>query len=231
MSGLRTRMPLVFLSTAVPNRTVFEVMVDVEAMPPRTYDEVFLGSDASTGWIYCLTVRHANDVSPRWTGDCHAFAGRLWRTRAVSASLNRERHRGIRKSWRIRFGGWSAPVFERSSRARDPGGGGGAPAREAARQFAISASAAIKGVQRWRHKGSMCEKPGSGHSRSPLRVHEAWPLELVRQQPDLTLEEIRAKLFETHALGWRQLLVAVLRPARRQLQKKACGRPSRIAPT
>ena len=87
MSGLRTRMPLVFLSTAVPNRTVFEVMVDVEAMPPRTYDEVFLGSDASTGWIYCLTVRHANDVSPRWTCDCHAFAGRLWRTRAVSASL------------------------------------------------------------------------------------------------------------------------------------------------
>jgi transposase len=74
----------------------------------------------------------------------------------------------------------------------------GAPAREVARQFAISASAAIKWVQRWRHEG-MCEKPGSGHGRSPLRAHEAWLLELVQQQPDLTLEEIRAKLFETHA--------------------------------
>ena len=38
--GLRTRMSNVLLSTAVPNATVFEVMVDVEAMPPRTYDEV-----------------------------------------------------------------------------------------------------------------------------------------------------------------------------------------------
>ena len=38
--GLRTRMSIVLLSTAVPNATVFEVMVDVEAMPPRTYDEV-----------------------------------------------------------------------------------------------------------------------------------------------------------------------------------------------
>ena len=27
-----------------------------------------------------------------------------------------------------------------------------------------------------------------------MKVHEAWPLEVVREEPDLTLEEIRAKL-------------------------------------
>jgi transposase len=74
----------------------------------------------------------------------------------------------------------------------------GTAAREAARQFTISASAAIKWVQRWRREGSMSEKPGCGHSRSPLKAHAAWLLELVGKEPDLTLEEIRSKLLEKH---------------------------------
>jgi transposase len=74
----------------------------------------------------------------------------------------------------------------------------GTAARVAARQFAVSASAAIKWVQRWRREGSMSEKPGSGHSRSPLKAHEAWLLELVREEPDLTLGEIRSKLIAAH---------------------------------
>jgi hypothetical protein len=37
-------------------------------------------------------------------------------------------------------------------------------------------------------------KPGTGHSRSPLKQHEQWLLELVAEEPDLTLHEIRARL-------------------------------------
>lgn len=107
----------------------------------------------------------------------------------------------------------------------------GTAAREAARQFAISASAAIKWVQRWRREGSMSEKPGAGHSRSPLKAHEHWLLELVRSQPDLTLEEIRAKLVETH--GHKAGISSLWRFFDRHgisFKKKACVRPSRTDP-
>jgi transposase len=37
-------------------------------------------------------------------------------------------------------------------------------------------------------------KPGTGHSRSPLDQHKQWLIELIAAEPDLTLEEIRARL-------------------------------------
>ena len=36
--------------------------------------------------------------------------------------------------------------------------------------------------------------PGTGYSRSPLKRHEQWLLDLVAAEPDLTLNEIRARL-------------------------------------
>jgi transposase len=62
---------------------------------------------------------------------------------------------------------------------------GGAAARAAARQFVIGDATAIRWVKRCR-------------SRSPLKRHEDWLLELVRQEPDLTLEEIQRRLFDEH---------------------------------
>ena len=77
----------------------------------------------------------------------------------------------------------------------------GEAAREAARHFGIGDSTAIRWVRRFRDTGSALAKPGTGHSRSPLKTHEQWLLELVARQPDLTLEEIRARLAATHALA------------------------------
>jgi transposase len=74
----------------------------------------------------------------------------------------------------------------------------GAAARAAARQFEIGDSTAIRWVNRWRTTGSVAAKPLTGHSRSPLKQHEEWLLELVRQQPDLTLEEIQSRLLDAH---------------------------------
>jgi len=76
----------------------------------------------------------------------------------------------------------------------------GEAAREAARHFSIGDSTAIRWVQRWRETGSPAARPGTGHSRSPLNVHEQWLLGLVSEQPDLTLEEVRALLLEMHGL-------------------------------
>lgn len=73
---------------------------------------------------------------------------------------------------------------------------GGAAARAAARQFVIGEATAIRWVKRWRETGSFAAKSNEGQSRSPLKKHEKWLLELVRQHPDLTLEEIQRRLLD-----------------------------------
>jgi transposase len=73
---------------------------------------------------------------------------------------------------------------------------GGAAARAAARQFVIGNATAIRWVRRWKETGSFEAKSTKGQSRSPLKKHEEWLLDLVRQEPDLTLEEIQRRLLE-----------------------------------
>lgn len=75
---------------------------------------------------------------------------------------------------------------------------GGAAARAAARQFVIGDSTAIRWAKRWRETGSFEAKTNKGQSRSPLRKHEEWLLGLVKQEPDLTLEEIQRRLLAEH---------------------------------
>jgi transposase len=70
----------------------------------------------------------------------------------------------------------------------------GESAREAGRLLDVSASTAIRWIDRWTTTGSVEAKPGTGHSRSPLEKHRQWLLDLVVAEPDLTLEEIRARL-------------------------------------
>jgi transposase len=70
----------------------------------------------------------------------------------------------------------------------------GESAREAARLLNIGASTTIRWIERWTKTGSVAAKPGTGHSRSPLKRHEQWLLELATQEADLTLDEIRARL-------------------------------------
>jgi transposase len=72
----------------------------------------------------------------------------------------------------------------------------GVAARAAARQFVIGDATAIRWVKRWRETGSVEAKSIKGQSRSPLKRHEEWLLDLVRQEPDLTLEEIQRRLLD-----------------------------------
>lgn len=70
----------------------------------------------------------------------------------------------------------------------------GESAREAARVLGLAAATAIRWIDRWTTTGSVEAKPGTGHSRSPLEKHKQWLFDLVAAEPDLTLEEIRARL-------------------------------------
>ena len=74
----------------------------------------------------------------------------------------------------------------------------GAAARAAARQFEIGDSTAIRWVKRWKETGNAAAQPRLRRRRSPLEQHDQWLLELVRREPDLTLEEIRFRLLEEH---------------------------------
>src|SRR5215203_5073873 len=119
-------------------------------------------------------------------------------TRAFSIFVNR----GIPLKPRIRFCGLLrlrrlAMGYSNDLRVRviQVVEGGGA-ARAAARQFVIGDATAIRWAKRWREIGSFEAKSNKGKSRSPLKKHEEWLLGLVRQEPDLTLEEIRRRLLE-----------------------------------
>jgi transposase len=84
---------------------------------------------------------------------------------------------------------YSRDLRERVVRAVEAG----ASCHEAAAGFEVSPSSAIRWVARWRQTGSLAAKPMGG-KYSPLDAHEKWLLELIAAEPDLTLEEIRARL-------------------------------------
>ena len=66
---------------------------------------------------------------------------------------------------------------------------GGASRREAADQFDVSVSSAIRWVQRFRDDGTSEPMPRGG-STSPLEKYAERILALIHDQPDLTLDEM-----------------------------------------
>jgi transposase len=81
----------------------------------------------------------------------------------------------------------------------------GASRREAAERFEISASAAVKWLQRWRDHGVCVAKPRGG-SRSILEEHAERILALVGEQPDRTLDELVAAMRKRRIPGSRSAL-------------------------
>ena len=78
----------------------------------------------------------------------------------------------------------------------------GASRREAAEYVEVSASSAIKWMQRLNETGSIAAKP-SGGSISPLDAHTDFLLGLIAEQPDLTLDEIVAVMRKRRIAGSR----------------------------
>jgi len=71
---------------------------------------------------------------------------------------------------------------------------GGESRREVTRVLNLAPATVVRWLDRWCSTGSVAAKPGTGHSRSPLETHAKWLLDLVAQEPGLTLEEIRDRL-------------------------------------
>ena len=66
----------------------------------------------------------------------------------------------------------------------------GSSARAAARRLQVSASTAVKWVQRKRETGSVEAKPMHGHPPAKLLPHKDRLLRLAADEPDLTLKQI-----------------------------------------
>src|SRR5271170_2960026 len=103
--------------------------------------------------------------------------------------------------------------------------------REAAECVDVSASSAIKWMQRLNETGSIAAKP-SGGSISPLEAHADFLLGLIAAQPDLTLDEIVAVMRKRRIAGsrsavWRFFVRHNIsfkkKPARRGAAASGCG--------
>ena len=108
----------------------------------------------------------------------------------------------------------------------------GTSARAAAGRFGVSVSTAIRWARRWRAEGHAEPRAMGGDHRSRLLGHRPAVLELVAQQPDLTLQELRGAL--TAGFGITVGLTSLWRFLRAQqitLKKRASMPPSTIAPT
>jgi transposase len=106
----------------------------------------------------------------------------------------------------------------------------GRSARVAAMRFNVSVSSAIRWARRWRVEGHARPRAMGGDRRARLREHGTRVLQLVAQQPDLTLREIRSAL--TASCGITVGLSTVYRflvAHNLTLKKRPYTRPSRTA--
>jgi len=81
----------------------------------------------------------------------------------------------------------------------------GGSRREAAEQFDVSVSSAIRWVQRF-HDDGTCEPIPRGGSTSPLEQHAQQILVLISEQRDLTLREIVSALHKRRIAASRSAL-------------------------
>ena len=71
---------------------------------------------------------------------------------------------------------------------------GGVSRRQAAEHYDVSVSSAIRYARRWRETGSVQAAAMGAPRRSKLDPHADWLLTQIDEAPDLTLEEIIARL-------------------------------------
>jgi transposase len=105
----------------------------------------------------------------------------------------------------------------------------GGSARAAAVRFDVSVSSAIRWGQRWRSEGHARPRAMGGDRRARLSEHRARVLQLVAQQPDLTLQEIRNALAAWGIAVGLSTVHRFLGAQNLTLKKRACTRPSRTA--
>lgn len=77
---------------------------------------------------------------------------------------------------------------------------GGASTYAAARRFEIGVATVGRWFRQWRHSGMASAGPRGHPGGSKLDAHADFLLDLFKKTPDLTLEDVRRRLFEEHGV-------------------------------
>lgn len=102
----------------------------------------------------------------------------------------------------------------------------GSSRREAAEQFAVSDSCAIKLLQRWTRTGSVAPGKIGGSKPYALTHHEGEVRALLAAQPDITLEELKARLADKGIVVGRSSVDRFLKAMGVTRKKRPCMPPS-----
>ena len=109
---------------------------------------------------------------------------------------------------------------------------GGSSIRQAALRFAVSPSAAVKLMRRFRACGSPAPARFGGHRRPILDEHEVLIRSLLDTKADISLTEIQTELARHGVVvGATSTIGRWLRRAGLTRKKSPSGRPSRIGRT
>jgi putative transposase len=109
---------------------------------------------------------------------------------------------------------------------------GGSSIRQAALRFAVSPSAAVKLMQRFRASGSPAPARFGGHRRPILNEHEVLIRSLLDTKADISLTEIQTELARHGVVvGATSTIGRWLRRAGLTRKKSPSGPPSRIGRT
>jgi transposase len=104
----------------------------------------------------------------------------------------------------------------------------GGSRREAAEEFEIGVSSAIRWMQRFREDGT-CEPMRRRGSTSPLEKYAQQILALARERPDLTLDEIVLALHKRRIAGSRNALSRFFARHGFTIKKKPAGRRAKAS--
>ena len=99
---------------------------------------------------------------------------------------------------------------------------GGLSRNSAAKRFEVGIASAVRWVKQFEATGEMSPKPLGGDRRSGrIEAHHDYLMGLIRRTPDITLLEIQERLIRNCGEHFSSsVLVALLRPSRRHVQKK-----------
>ena len=108
----------------------------------------------------------------------------------------------------------------------------GSSCRAAAERFEVSASSAIKLLQRWRRTGDYAPGRRGGGRKRKLTGHEDWLHGAMAAEPDITLVELQRRLAAEKAMEVSlQAINTTLRALGYSYKKKPRGQPNRTGPT
>lgn len=108
---------------------------------------------------------------------------------------------------------------------------GGSSRCAAAERFGLSASCAIKLMQRWNETGSLEPGQMGGHKEHALAAHAERVRALVQARPDLTIDELHAQLTRDGIAVGRSAVGRFLQHLGLTRKKRRSMRPSRAART